>query len=177
MYLESEETSCPMPPVLSTSSPHSGDSWMNYSSHSSNEEYSSPSRLCNSEDDDSVVKKNKRIRDGRFPFSQNNDVDMTATTIISPPLQAISKRTRSKETILNGKSDNKRRQKVPIPKVKSSSENQVEVRMIDFAHTTFSRKGSSGQPVSGTIHHGPDNGFLTGIDSLQRLLTEILSEK
>lgn len=170
MYLESAES--PMPPTLTTSSPHSGDSWMNYSSHSSNEEYDSNNRLRNSsEDEESDFKKNKRIRDGRFPFSESDDVDMMTT-------QPISKRTRAKDAALNIKVDVKRRQKVPPTKIQSPTAGNVEVRMIDFAHTTFSRKKGSGEPASGTtVHHGPDNGFLTGIDSLQRLLGEILTEK
>lgn len=61
---------------------------------------------------------------------------------------------------------------VPIRKarpVPGSADPQVDVRMIDFAHTTFS--GCT------PVHHGPDCGFLTGLDSLKRLLTEILSEE
>lgn len=55
----------------------------------------------------------------------------------------------------------------------------VDVRLIDFAHTAFvPRNGSALFPTPPTtIHHGPDNGFLTGLDSLNRLLTEILSEE
>lgn len=48
----------------------------------------------------------------------------------------------------------------------------VDVRMIDFAHTTFNKRGVSNV----TVHHGPDCGFLTGLDSLKRLLCEILAE-
>ncbi|RZF40561.1 hypothetical protein LSTR_LSTR013132 [Laodelphax striatellus] len=59
-------------------------------------------------------------------------------------------------------------------------EPQVDVRVIDFAHTTFSsRRGSNtagGALSNGTVHHGPDCGFLTGLDSLKRLLLEILSD-
>lgn len=44
--------------------------------------------------------------------------------------------------------------------------------MIDFAHTTFRKLGSANE----TVHHGPDGGFLTGLDSLKRLLCEILQE-
>lgn len=55
----------------------------------------------------------------------------------------------------------------------------VDVRLIDFAHTAFvPRNGSALFPTPPTtIHHGPDNGFLTGLDSLNRLLTEILNEE
>ncbi|XP_059477795.1 inositol hexakisphosphate kinase 3 [Neocloeon triangulifer] len=48
---------------------------------------------------------------------------------------------------------------------------RVDVRMIDFAHTTFGASCSNS-----SVHLGPDNGFITGIDSLRRLLREILSE-
>ncbi|XP_061397945.1 uncharacterized protein LOC133333671 [Musca vetustissima] len=55
----------------------------------------------------------------------------------------------------------------------------VDVRLIDFAHTAFvPRNGSALFPTPPTtIHHGPDSGFLTGLDSLNRLLTEILNEE
>ena len=49
----------------------------------------------------------------------------------------------------------------------------VDVRIIDFAHTTFSTDTSIG---SKTVHHGPDGGFLTGIESLKRILSEIIVE-
>ena len=51
---------------------------------------------------------------------------------------------------------------------------KVDVRMIDFANTTFRTRGGSSS--TGTVHHGPDCGFLTGLDSLHRLLLEVLSE-
>lgn len=47
----------------------------------------------------------------------------------------------------------------------------VDVRIIDFAHTTFARNSDL---VSKTVHQGPDGGFLTGLDSLQRLLSQIV---
>ena len=56
----------------------------------------------------------------------------------------------------------------------------VDVRLIDFAHTAFvpRNNGSALFPTPPTtIHHGPDNGFLTGLDSLNRLLNEILNEE
>ncbi|KAF6209207.1 hypothetical protein GE061_014952 [Apolygus lucorum] len=45
----------------------------------------------------------------------------------------------------------------------------ADVRMIDFAHTTF-RTDSATPP----LHHGPDSGFLKGLQSLDLLLNEIL---
>ncbi|XP_016996539.2 uncharacterized protein Ip6k isoform X2 [Drosophila takahashii] len=56
----------------------------------------------------------------------------------------------------------------------------VDVRLIDFAHTAFvARNGSCmlPTPAAAPVHHGPDGGFLTGLDSLNRLLNEILAEE
>lgn len=55
----------------------------------------------------------------------------------------------------------------------------VDVRIIDFAHTTFSSKNPSDlspSVESKKVHHGPDGGFLTGIESLKRILSEIIVE-
>lgn len=60
-----------------------------------------------------------------------------------------------------------------------------DIRMIDFAHTTFGRKTNVADPQLSTYinpqttvqHQGPDNGFLRGIESLRRLLSEILSDE
>jgi hypothetical protein len=56
----------------------------------------------------------------------------------------------------------------------------VDVRIIDFAHTTFTSKNLSPtepSPSGGKkVHHGPDGGFLTGIESLKRILSEIIVE-
>lgn len=76
----------------------------------------------------------------------------------------------------------------------TTTTNGVDIRMIDFAHTAFVRqsgdaaaaaaataKGSPGglftQDASAVHHQGPDNGFLRGLDSLKRLLTEICDEE
>lgn len=58
-----------------------------------------------------------------------------------------------------------------------SQEAVVDVRMIDFAHTSFVH-GSSTMACNSnsTVHQGPDCSFLTGLDSLKRLLLEILTE-
>lgn len=50
-------------------------------------------------------------------------------------------------------------------------EDYVDVRMIDFAHTTFS--GYLG--LDETVHWGPDNGYLLGLDSLTGILSELRS--
>ncbi|XP_043272479.1 uncharacterized protein Ip6k [Venturia canescens] len=70
------------------------------------------------------------------------------------------------------------RVKSELPLKDTQNDPQVDVRMIDFAHTTFghSTNSSNFNPNSTTVHHGPDCGFLTGLDSLKRLLMEILAE-
>lgn len=58
-----------------------------------------------------------------------------------------------------------------------ADEPQVDVRMIDFAHTTFGHNTAATVSNSNsTIHQGPDYGFLTGLDSLKRLFLEILAD-
>ncbi|XP_076173470.1 uncharacterized protein LOC143149734 isoform X2 [Ptiloglossa arizonensis] len=57
-----------------------------------------------------------------------------------------------------------------------SQEARVDVRMIDFAHTTFVHGSTVACNSSSMVHQGPDCGFLTGLDSLRRLLLEILTE-
>ncbi|XP_076683505.1 inositol hexakisphosphate kinase 1-like [Andrena cerasifolii] len=63
------------------------------------------------------------------------------------------------------------------PKMKQQTEEaRVDVRMIDFAHTTFVHGSTVACNSNSTVHQGPDCGFLTGLDSLRRLLLEILTE-
>lgn len=64
--------------------------------------------------------------------------------------------------------------------IDSQDDALVDVRMIDFAHTTFGRNITLNPMVpchsNSKVHQGPDCGFLTGLDSLKRLLLEILAE-
>ncbi|KAL4716707.1 hypothetical protein ACJJTC_004826 [Scirpophaga incertulas] len=53
-------------------------------------------------------------------------------------------------------------------------DDRVDIRMIDFAHTAYAGAAAESPLATAAPHHGPDCGFLTGIDSLKRLLTEIL---
>lgn len=61
---------------------------------------------------------------------------------------------------------------------KTSPPPLVDVRIIDFAHTTFTSKNPSdlSPEIVKKVHHGPDGGFLTGIESLKRILSEIVVE-
>ncbi|GAB6031039.1 hypothetical protein CHUAL_007853 [Chamberlinius hualienensis] len=52
---------------------------------------------------------------------------------------------------------------------KPQSRPPVDVRMIDFAHTTY--EGYMGDQM---VHRGPDTGYLFGLDNLIRLLQDIL---
>lgn len=58
----------------------------------------------------------------------------------------------------------------------------VDVRIIDFAHASFTTNENEITPSQNVgdagkkVHHGPDGGFLTGIESLKRILSEILTE-
>uniref|UniRef100_A0A182SR26 Kinase n=1 Tax=Anopheles maculatus TaxID=74869 RepID=A0A182SR26_9DIPT len=61
----------------------------------------------------------------------------------------------------------------------SSGGTLADVRMIDFAHTTFEIKNGGASLCSNTnvkVHHGPDSGFLRGLDSLKRILSEFCEE-
>ncbi|EFX85786.1 hypothetical protein DAPPUDRAFT_313590 [Daphnia pulex] len=49
----------------------------------------------------------------------------------------------------------------------------VDVRMIDFAHTTFS--GYLG--LDERVHWGPDNGYLFGLETLTGILSELRGDK
>lgn len=55
-----------------------------------------------------------------------------------------------------------------------SEKNNVDVRIIDFAHASFVKKSDD---CSQTVHQGPDGGFLTGLDSLKRLLFQIMEHE
>lgn len=49
----------------------------------------------------------------------------------------------------------------------------VNVRIIDFAHASFVKKSDD---CFKPVHKGPDGGFLTGLDSLKRLLHQIIEK-
>ena len=59
-------------------------------------------------------------------------------------------------------------QQVKRRRVDSNSCELVDVRMIDFAHTTF-----SGYLGDEQVHWGPDEGYLLGLGSLTKILNEI----
>ncbi|XP_063237998.1 inositol hexakisphosphate kinase 1-like [Bacillus rossius redtenbacheri] len=142
----SEETmfldSPPAPGLAAASSPLS-DSWANYSDCSCSQHTES------SEDDFDVpgVSEAKRVRQQSRsdPPADNRASGETAT-------RWNYGRAEASESV--------------------SGCGRVDVRIIDFAHTTFGNKSNA----NSAVHHGPDCGFLTGLDSLKRLLVEILAE-
>lgn len=140
------------------------EDWMLYSS-SSGDEFCCGQHTADSSEDTSsdldidtecVLKRNRHRQHLRL-YENNEDVEHEVGH------SSITKRLRVKNE----------------PKQQSESEDStVDVRMIDFAHTSFSHTGSTvGSSNSNcTVHQGPDCGFLTGLDSLKRLLLEILNE-
>lgn len=210
------DAGAPMPSI-STSSPLSGDSWMNYSSNSS-DDYSclsgqlhtsgqsisgAPNANAGSTDESSSdfendpeaaepVPKNKRSFEHLIRHSHSGEIDeKDGPSNVVPSAMGQSKRQRGKEpktTSSNVPISNVAKRRLSTIRRNSSvtTGTQVDIRMIDFAHTAFVRKTGSSQlgcPLtSGSAsanlvqHQGPDNGFLRGLDSLKRLLTEILNE-
>lgn len=178
-YPISEETmfmDSPPRQTVTNSSPASVDSWMIYS-NSSSDEYSLSGGQYNehsSNEDTSDFELNtpsntKTSRACQIPFEEleleDEDVELGTTH------KNVSKRIRVKDCHLSVASGSARRSKSPTSV-------QVDVRMIDFAHTSFVMKNesSSNSSSAATVHQGPDGGFLTGLDSLKRLLLEIMEE-
>uniref|UniRef100_A0A336MUB7 Kinase n=1 Tax=Culicoides sonorensis TaxID=179676 RepID=A0A336MUB7_CULSO len=180
--------------VPTSSSPHSMDSWLNYSSTSSEEySYNGPNVDETSIDFERNPQKaskiNKRnhghldIRTGSEATPSTEDDEQNVDEELEP-LNSIKSSTSSSIKRAKGK-EQKNSSKTPPHNVsRRSSYNRrtgnspVDIRMIDFAHTTFvvQNGGVSFGTTNKKIHHGPDSGFLRGLDSLNRLLTEILTE-
>ncbi|KFW76651.1 Inositol hexakisphosphate kinase 3, partial [Manacus vitellinus] len=57
---------------------------------------------------------------------------------------------------------------LPLPKTHGANPARVDVRMIDFAHTTF--KGSKSSP---TPYDGPDHGYIFGLENLIKILQSL----
>ncbi|XP_063274630.1 inositol hexakisphosphate kinase 3 [Prinia subflava] len=62
----------------------------------------------------------------------------------------------------------------PFPKTHGTNPSRVDVRMIDFAHTTF--KGSKSNP-NPTPHDGPDHGYIFGLENLIKILQSLSEGK
>ncbi|XP_051155966.1 inositol hexakisphosphate kinase 1 isoform X1 [Leptopilina boulardi] len=151
--------------VQTTGCPY--ENWLNYSSSSSGDDYCCGQHsVVHSEDTSSdidigaecSVKRNKhRHRQQLYEDKECHEEDSLEHT------SSMSKRLRVKDN----------------EKLADLHNSLVDVRMIDFAHTTFGHTGSatsSNSNLNSTVHQGPDCGFLTGLDSLKRLLLEIANE-
>lgn len=84
-------------------------------------------------------------------------------------------------SIKKKKSTSADEENLPLPSMAAHLKNSplVDIRIIDFAHTTFTSNDlveSSPNHSSKKVHHGPDGGFLMGIESLKRILSEIIVE-
>lgn len=128
--------------------------------------------------------------DQEYPISKKNRLSLTsspatssaATTTITSTMTAAT--TTSTDTF----SGNKRSMLMINNNNASSTKpnSLVDVRIIDFAHTTFAVNTKNALEVCSystpeslanrKLHHGPDGGFLTGITSLKRILSEIIIE-
>ncbi|KAG5898275.1 hypothetical protein JTB14_008619 [Gonioctena quinquepunctata] len=152
----SEETvflNSPPSPIINPSSPLSIGSWMTFSNSSSGE-YSLPGNSSSSSNDEASdtdlpsPPKSRRSSDKQFAHLQLEDEDN-----LLPGLEQLQRRLCIED------------------QPSSYSDSDVDVRMIDFAHTSFARQSDSTK----IAHQGPDGGFLTGLDSLQRLLSQLIS--
>lgn len=141
------------------------ENWLNYSSSSSGDDYCCGQHsVVHSEDTSSdleigaecSLKRNKhRHRQQLYEDKECDEEDSLDHT------GSMSKRLRVKDD----------------QKLTDLHNPQVDVRMIDFAHTTFGHTGlATASNSNSTVHQGPDCGFLTGLDSLKRLLLEIATE-
>lgn len=192
--------------ISTMSSPMSCDSWMNYSSnsddlsvisdriHAHQQQQQDSSEESSIEFDSSVSQstpKTKRnfnlvteyvlainkdaVSAGAEPDDHENSVSQskrlrsqtgrTAHTISTLPSASATVTGSSKRKALHRNS--------------SLSSAICDIRMIDFAHTTFVRKTDQMSDYSNPTtvqHQGPDNGFLRGIESVRRLLTEIVND-
>uniref|UniRef100_U5EUR6 Kinase n=1 Tax=Corethrella appendiculata TaxID=1370023 RepID=U5EUR6_9DIPT len=159
----------------------------------------------------SIINKNmnnKKINNNHLhshddDFDDDDDDENEDEELAPPQIKAISsKRLRSKDksivtnlkrkSTVGSTSTSTTSGGLLTTKLRSNSLNSnssiglADVRMIDFAHTTFEMKKSSllntaaalGETTTSStkIHHGPDSGFLRGLDSLKRILKEISDE-
>ncbi|XP_018320321.1 inositol hexakisphosphate kinase 1 [Agrilus planipennis] len=166
----SEETVFMDPPAnipsIRTSSPV--DNWVTYS-NSSSDEYSLSGQFAGASSNEDTLdfevatpKKNKQETVQYRDLEEEDDEPVLGAS------SNLTKRLRMKDSLLTVPSCSTLRPRSPsLP--------QVDLRMIDFAHTSFAAKSNSCSSSS-VVHQGPDGGFLTGLDSLKRLLLQILAE-
>lgn len=209
--------------ISTMSSPISCDSWMNYSSNSSDDLSAISDRLhCHQQNDSSEessleydssvahstpkAKRNFNLVSD-YNLTINRDANIAATTndsvfnVIADSSNVIehngvtsqSKRLRGKsisaanpgcgyptKPTATAPASGSFKRKALLHRNGSLSGATCDIRMIDFAHTTFMRKKDQASTYTNSTtvqHQGPDNGFLRGIESLRRLLTEIANDE
>lgn len=161
----------PPDPSISNSSPRSVDSWMMFS-NSSSDEYSLSNPHSSSNDDDSSDSESSPQKTKRSCSLRLSDLDIEDSTEDEELIPKLSSRGSISKRLCVGES--------PSTSPRTASRNpdpRVDIRIIDFAHTSFVTKHSFSNFKGNKVHEGPDGGFLTGLDSLSRLLSEILAEK
>ncbi|XP_066140215.1 uncharacterized protein Ip6k isoform X1 [Euwallacea fornicatus] len=157
-------------PSITNSSPRSVDSWMAFSNSSSDEcSLSNPNSSSNDESSDSESLSPQKIKRSCSLRLSNLDLDdSTEDEELIPKLATRSNVPKrlcvSEKPTLNCRPTTLN----PNPR--------VDIRIIDFAHTSFKTKHSFSNIKGNKVHEGPDGGFLTGLDSLSRLLSQILAE-
>lgn len=130
--------------------------------------------LCADDAETEVI--SKRHRGGKDTTSSKM---LSSAAAASPSVPIVGKRRPTLKSDAKTSTNSSRRNSSA-----AHSATGVDIRMIDFAHTAFMRQsgdvsGNGGlftQDASMVHHQGPDNGFLRGLDSLKRLLTEICDE-
>lgn len=193
--------------ISTMSSPMSCDSWMNYSSNSSDDlsaisdrmhahqqQHPDSSEESSLEFDTTVAQSTPKSKRN---FNLISEYALTATQDASSSTSATNEHSNcvSQSKRLRGKSlpnqttmstatssSGSIKRKALLHRNSSLSGAICDIRMIDFAHTTFVRKNdqASGGGYSNSTnvqHQGPDNGFLRGIESLRRLLTDIANDE
>lgn len=147
-----------------------------------------------------LLRNNDEVKDKKDAMTMATSTPTKQIVVAGPSQQqqSTAKRQRGKDTkpnattstisINNNNNNNNKRRHSTISSLRrnssvgsgsGSSAPLVDIRVIDFAHTAFVRKsGATSLSTSSTSvqHQGPDSGFLRGLDSLKRLLTEICAE-
>ncbi|XP_021937660.1 uncharacterized protein LOC110838628 isoform X2 [Zootermopsis nevadensis] len=184
-YPISEETVF-MDPSSSSRVADPVESWMLYSSDCSLLQLTESSEEASSDFYNTTVKRFRQHSqcdedgeddDDDDDDDDDNDVDDDGQPEFSSSSKRVKKsavdlRAKNKAAVHTAAIHRTRQRDLP----RSSGSTQVDIRMIDFANVTFSNRAGGSSASNVTVHHGPDCGFLTGLDSLKRLLTEILSD-
>lgn len=194
--------------ISTMSSPMSCDSWMNYSSNSSDDlsaisdrmhahqqQHQDSSEESSLEFDTSVAQSTPKAKRN---FNLVSEYTLTAATQDASSSTSgannehnssvsQSKRLRGKSTAASNtvstvatSTSGSIKRKALLHRNSSLSGAICDIRMIDFAHTTFVPQNEEATTYANPTtvqHQGPDNGFLRGIESLRRLLTDIASDE